>query len=159
MWEVAIPVLLKYKKDLAYLCGILLLVGLFFWYRGHLITEGENRIKKADAQAVAVQKAKDDKVLKDAEDNHARELRALRTDIATNPLPPVSLCLTPNSVPKAGLSNGGNAGGGNVAAVHGGDSSVRPEAGPDIGNLLDLFAIRAEELSADARRLNSATHP
>lgn len=156
MW---VTFFLKYRKDIFYVLAVITIVVSFAIYRQHLIHIGEARVIQADEKARVEQQQKDKKVLKDAQDAHTRELQALKTDIAANPLPPVSLCLTPDNLPAQKLPRGGNSGSGAVASVHGGDSAVRPEAGPDIGHLLDLFAIRAEELSAAARELNTVTHP
>lgn len=154
-----VAILLKYRKYIGYLLVIAILLGVFLAYRHSLIVEGENRVKRADAAAVLKQKAEDEKVLKAANDAHAKELQALKDDIASRPVPPVRLCLSSNTLPKTSVPNGQRPSRGDVPQVPPGDSGLRPEQGPDIGGLLDLLAQRADKLSADSRELNDATHP
>lgn len=147
----------KYKKDIGYLLAILAILGLFLWYRSHLINIGEDRVKAENARVIAVQQAKDTKVLKDAHDAHTVEIQALR---AIQPLDPVFMCDDPGSMPAPKLSASGGAGSGGISKVPAGDSSVRHgENRRDISGLLDSLAGRADILSADARELNFATHP
>lgn len=153
----ALLFLWKYKKDIGYLLAILAILGLFVWYRSHLIDIGENRVRTENARVIAVQKAQDEKTLKDAHDAHTAEIQALR---AIQPLDPVFMCDDPGSMPATQLSASSGARAGGISKVPAGDSSVRQ--GPnrrDISGLLDALAGRADILSADARELNFATHP
>lgn len=152
--------LLKYRKDIAYVFAILALVGVFFWYRGYLITKGENRIIEADAKAVAAQKAEDATILKEAQTAHEHELQNLQADAAIHPLPPVRLCIvSPSSLSEKGLSANTSPSGGGVPEVPSGDNSVRTgHEGRDISGMLDLLSQRADRLSADARELQAVAH-
>lgn len=151
--------LLKYRKDLAYVFAILALLGVFFWYRTHLINIGEDRILQANAKAVAAQKAVDTTILKEAQSAHERELQNLNTAAAIKPLPPVRLCVvTSGGLPEKGLPTNPGASGGGVPQVPSGDSQVRSDGGADISGLLDLLAQRADKLSADARELQAVAH-
>ena len=77
---------------------------------------------------------------------------------AANPLPPVSLCLSPAngggaSLPQAtsaqsGAANPPSASGG-VLQVPSGNSAVRGGPGPDISGLLGLLAQRADDQNAE----------
>jgi len=96
-----------------------------------------------------------------AESNHEHTLyeQALTNDAAAraaNPLPPVSLCLSPSdsggaSMPQSTASQSGAANppstSGGVLKMPAGNSAVRGGAGPDISGLLDLLAQRADELN------------
>lgn len=147
----------KYKKDIGYLLAILSILGIFLWYRSHLINMGEDRIRAENTRVIAVQKAQDEKTLKDAHDAHTAEIQALR---AIQPLDPVFMCDDPGSMPASQLSTSSGAGSGRISKVPTGDSSVRHgENRRDISGLLDALAGRADILSADARELNFATHP
>ena len=75
---------------------------------------------------------------------------------------PVRLCLNSGSrpvVPPASGKVAGNAGTsaapGTIQQVPAGDSGVRPEQGPDLAELLDLLANRADTVSAELREYQS----
>lgn len=154
----------KYRKDVAYILAILSLLGVFLWYRSHLINVGEDRVKSEDARVVAAQikafeeqTAKDAEILKEANDAHQAELQKLRADANSHPLPPVRLCHSPGPSPMPappGIPRGSDP---STGVLPQGDGVSTD--GPDISAGLGLLAERADRLSADARELNSVTHP
>src|ERR1700761_4448292 len=106
---------------------------------------------KADAeQAELISKANT------AEANYETEHNALLAYAAANPLTGVRLCIPSTAkVPATGSvipgAKGPDPTPGAVLQVPSGDSGIRQEPGPDIGNLLGILADKADELSAKAR--------
>lgn len=144
---------------MGYILTILSLVGVLLWYRSHLITEGENRKVAEDNKAVSIQKAQDDKILKEAENTHGKELQNLKADVSIHPLPPVRLCvISSGGLSEKGLPTNTGSIGGAVPEVPSGDNQVRGDGGSDISGMLDLLAQRADRLSADARELQAVAH-
>ena len=92
-----------------------------------------------------------------AEINYEHEHDSLIDYVNANPVGVVRLCNNPPaaSVPKGTAAKSGTASAapspGAVQPVPSGDSGVRPVPGPDIGQLLNVLADRADEISAKAR--------
>ena len=147
-------------KDLVYGALIAILLAFGVYERHHLITEGathelaalkasSDRLEKKSVAETAELQAKATM----AEQTHDKEILALSN------LPPVSVrvCQYPNSgavVSQGSTAKSGNesagAAAGNVQPVPAGNS-----AGIDIGPMLSLLALRADEVSATLREFQS----
>jgi hypothetical protein len=111
---------------------------------------------KADAQtAILAAKAAQ------AEVNYNAEHQSLISYVNLNPVSPVRLCLRagPSGVPKGPGHQSGGAGSGtasgDVLTVPETNNQLRSDAGPDISGLLSLLAEHADQVSAQARELQS----
>jgi len=120
----------------------LLLCAVWYWgfHTEHTIVQ-----TKIVKQQVEVEK----RVI-ETDHSQDQELAALRDYRARHPEQPVRLC-QPASVSSAAARQPGAASA-DVQPVPRSDPGLRPEAGPDIGQLLGLLASRADELSATLRR-------
>jgi hypothetical protein len=137
-------------------------VGGFAAYEHHKIyTEGVKtevaKVQKQDARdaAILTQRAKK------AEDQHVQDDKDLAAYRASTPVEPVRLrILTPaNHVSAAGAQCVGSSAApatGSVLEVPAGDSgSGTGQAGQDIGGLLEALAARADQVTNQARELQS----
>jgi len=82
--------------------------------------------------------------------SHDKELADLRAYRAGHPEQPVRLCKSisvPTAAPRQPSADTAD-----VQPVSGPDPGIRAEPGPDISELLGLFALRADEVSAGLRR-------
>lgn len=120
----------------------LLLAGIWYWgfHTEHTIVQ--TRIVK---QQVEVEK----RVI-ETDHSHDQELADLRAYRVSHPEQPVRLCLTPR-VPIAPARQP-SAATADIQPVPRPDPGIRPEQGPDISELLGLFALRADEVAAGLRR-------
>jgi hypothetical protein len=125
----------------------LIIIGLLLgavWYWGfhteHTIVQ--TRVIK---QQVEVEK----RVI-ETDHSHDQELADLRAYRAAHPVQPVRVCQSAG-VPIAAPRQS-SAASADVQPMPGPDPGLRPEAGPDIGSLLGLLALRADEVSATLRR-------
>lgn len=120
----------------------LLLGGIWYWgfHTEHTIVQ--TRIIK---QQVEVEK----RVI-ETDHSQDQELASLRDYRARHPEQPVRLC-QPAGVPST-APRSPSAATADVQPMPGPDHQLRPEAGPDIGELLGLLALRADEVSAGLRR-------
>lgn len=136
-------------------------VGGFAAYEHHKIfTEGV----KAEVAKVQKQDAKDTAVLtqraKKAEDQHAQDDKDLAAFRAATPVEPVRLrILTPNNVQASAaqcVSGSAAPATSVVLEVPSGNSGGGPgQAGPDIGGLLEALGARADQVTNQARELQS----
>ena len=120
----------------------LLLGGIWYWgfHTEHTIVQ--TRIVK---QQVEVEK----RVI-ETDHSQDQELAALRDYRARHPEQPVRLCQSasvPSAAPRPSSTTIAD-----VQRVPRPDTGLRPEPGPDIGELLGLLALRADEVSAGLRR-------
>ena len=83
--------------------------------------------------------------------SHDQELADLRAYRASHPLEPVRLCIT-DPLPTSTAQGQPGTVSTDVQPLPGGNPSVRAEPGPDISSLLNLLALRADEVSAGLRR-------
>jgi hypothetical protein len=152
-------------KDMIY-GGILIAVILGgLWYHHKLITEGIAEQKAADDKASATLIEQATKQTADLQTRATMAEQAYDKEVANNaansqPTQPVRLCLYSHvggsSVPEASATKSGNASPGpaatNVQQLPSGNSSSGGGAsGPDISGLLQLFANRADQVSAVLR--------
>lgn len=117
---------------------------------------------KAEVAKVEAQQAKTTAQLEaratTAEHAHDTELNTLRDYRSTHPEQPVRLCVSTPSVQAPAVVAVGRsaiAAPGVIQPVPAGDSGVREQPGPDIGGLLEALAARADEVTAQARELQS----
>ena len=143
-----------------------------------LIVFGIHEHHKILAEGIAEQKAADDKataVLVAASAKQTAELQAKATmaeqaydkevnSLTSLPVPSVRLCIYPHAgssiVPQAGaLKSGAQSAGtaaGNIQSVPSGNpGSGGGAAGPDIGGMLSILSLRADEVSAALREFQS----
>jgi hypothetical protein len=145
-------------KDWIY-CAIIV-AGIVFGIHVHnkLLAEGVAEQQAADAKAAATLTAELKAKATMAEQAYDKEKLDNAAYRSANPVEPVRLCLSTShagSVPKAGQVPGTaspGAAGQPVQPVSSGDTSNGlGGAGPDISNLLDLLAGRADQVSAELR--------
>lgn len=119
-----------------------LLAGIWYWgfHTEHTIVQ--TRIVKQQVQV--------EKRVIETDHSHDQELSDLRAYRASHPVQPIRLC-QPAGVPIAPPRQP-SAASGDVLPVSEGNSSLRPEPGPDISHLLDLLGNRADEVTALLRR-------
>lgn len=155
-------------KDWIYGSLIILLIILGLHYHHKVLAEGIAEQKAADDKATAVLTAQTAKQTAElqaratmAEQAYDKEHQAI---LDQPPVQPVRLCLNSHNsgpvVSKAGATNQGNATAGastaGVQSVPSGDSSGGTgTAGPDISDLLNLLAQRADDTSAELREFQS----
>lgn len=97
-----------------------------------------------------------------AEHSHDDELTALRAYRGTHPELSVRLCQPTPGVqasPTRPVSGADPSAPGIVQQVSAGDNRVRTEPGADIGGLLEALAARADQITAQARELQSRDTP
>lgn len=97
-----------------------------------------------------------------AEHSHDSELNDLRTYRDQHPTADVRLCVPTPSVqaPQTVTQRGSAAPStGSLQPVPAGDSGVRAEPGPNISGLLEALAARADQVTAQARELQSRNSP
>jgi hypothetical protein len=131
--------------------GVLCLAFLY-WLHGH-----DAKVKAVVVAQYATAQAKADKVhqleLDDARKERIQHAADLAAYIAANPVQPVFVCPRPHTpaaeVIEASASPGPAPA--DVQPVPEGDSAERPSERPDIGPLLNLLALRADEVSGDLR--------
>jgi hypothetical protein len=116
----------------------------------------DTQAKDAAAAAAAVKKEDDAMAAKvaAAEHSHDDELTQLRAFRDANPVAPVRLCLGAPAVRKAPAVAGSTSPApGPVQSVPPGDSgSGAGNSGPNISSLLDAFAARADQVTAELRQ-------
>lgn len=156
-------------KDFIYLGLILAVIAGGAWYHHKLIAEGVAKQQAIDSAASAKL------IAKTAEQTAELQARASQAEQAfdkerndnqnyrdSHPIEPVRLCLS--TVSRIIVSQGeqrhpGNAGAGastpDVSKMPAGDSSGGGRPGPDIANLLDLLASRADSVSAVLREFQA----
>ena len=143
-----------------------------------LILVGLHEHHKILAEGIAEQKAADDKataVLVAASAKQTAELQAKATmaeqaydkevnSLTSLPVPSVRLCIYPHAgssiVPqagalKSGAQNAGTAAGTIQSVPSGNPGSGSGAAGPDIGGMLSILSLRADEVSAALREFQS----
>ena len=124
------------------------LVALGFATGAWLVNTRWNAERAAHALADAKALQAHTQQLADARVNYEKELGVIA---ARQPLPPVRLCRATVQAVAATADRPGTPAG-NVLALPAGDpASGSGDAGPDIANLLDLLAVRADEVSASLR--------
>jgi hypothetical protein len=131
-------------------------------YVHHRIYESGVKAEVAKVQKVAAaQTAAAEAKATTAEHAHDTEIANLNAYVAAHPEQPVRLCYDPAAElpPRSTVARAASpsAAAGNVQPVHGGDSGVRPTAGPDIGGLLNILANRADQISAALREFQART--
>lgn len=125
----------------------LLVIGLLLggiWYWGF---HTEHTIVK---ERIIRQQVEVEKRVIETDHSQDQELAALRDYRAHHPEQPVRLC-QPASMPSAAPRQPSTAAA-DVQPVPGSGAQLRPEAGPDIGELLGLLALRCDAVSAGLRR-------
>lgn len=120
----------------------LLVLGI--WLSGvfHEKARIETRIVKQQVQV--------EKRVIETDHSHDQELSDLRAYRTSHPVQPMRLC-QPIRVPIAPPRQPGAASG-DIQQVSGSTDQLQPEQHPDIGQLLGLLALRADEVSAGLRR-------
>jgi hypothetical protein len=153
-------------KDWFY--GALIVGLLIFGVHLHhkILAEGIAKQQAADAQASAVLVKQTAAQTAELQAKATMAEQAYDKEIGTVinlPAPSVRLCVYPHPggsvVPQAGAAVGGNAGAGtaagNLQPLPAGSDSGGATAGPDIGNLLSILSLRADEVSATLREFQS----
>jgi hypothetical protein len=135
--------------------------GVWLWHYETYQSGVKAEVAKVEATQAKVTAALTAKA-NTAEHSHDQELNDLRTYRAADPVQPVRLCLpTPGlQATPAKLDSGtAVASAGVVQPVPSGDTGVRAGAGPDISGLLETLAARADQITAQARELQSRDTP
>ncbi len=154
-------------KDWVYGALIALIVGGGLYWHHAIIEKGIADQVAADNRATALLKAETAKETADLKARADMAERAYEKEAGDNanyrsqhPVGPVRLCSDSAHgsgpvLPEGGTANTGNAptgpSPGPVQPLPSGNSGFRAGAGPDIANLLDLLAARADETSATLR--------
>lgn len=139
------------KKLIMYALVALGAVGGYAAWSVHKVDEGKADQRRTDAALYAKQTADYTARAAAAEKTREEELAALRAYRDAHPVGDVRLCLTPLTVSRPGKADTGGTAAGNVLPVPAPDSGVRPEQGPDVGQLLELLAGKADAVSAQLR--------
>lgn len=144
------------------LIALALAAGAVYAWHVHTFDAGV----KSEVQRVELQNAKTTARLEGkaatAGALHADEDKDLGEFRTAHPVEPVRLCVAAPSLqtPAAvNISVAAPAIGSDVQPVPAGDSGVRTETGPDISGLLEALAARADQVSAQARELQTRDLP
>lgn len=126
------------------------ILGVMLWgqwrhHKGYELAQSEYEL------AAKIEAARHSQELKDAEHVHDGEIADLKAYRDSHPLPVVRLCPRPAVQAPASAGNSAGTTGGDVQPLPNGDSAVRADGNPDIADLLSLFALRADEVSASLR--------
>jgi hypothetical protein len=146
-------------------------VGAVFYWQHHLIDEGVNKQKAADATELQKLKTETDQKSAELQAKATTAEQAYDKEHADNlnyrdshPTGPVRLCLATNqgsgAMPTGQASKPGNVGASSSSAdvpkVSGRDnSSGGGTPGPDISKLLGLLAVKADNVSSTLREFQS----
>ena len=158
-------------KDWVYGGLIVAILAGGMWYHHKLITEGVAEQKTADTIASDKLQAEAAKETADlqtkatmAEQSYEKEAAANADYRSIHPDQPVRLCISTITrggiVSSIGSAHSGNESTGAAAAnvpkvPDGNSSSGAGTAGPDIGGLLGLLAVKADDVSAELREFQS----
>jgi hypothetical protein len=144
--------ILKYRTLAEIVAAIILLgVGVGWWRHHDLVQQkiGQDKIIAADIAATNKQRAIDETLITTAKIQYEKDLAAIRTLHADQPVPVIVCHHAPAPGPVSAPS----------APTHTdrppGPAESGDEVHTDIGPALDLYSKRLERLNADARRLNS----